>query len=478
LTLLSAWRNPPQAETPTTNHEPLTKRAAVENPSEPSEQHARGATPNAIETTACAGAEMPMAASRRRREIERRTRRRLAALGVLALAALPLAWWAAVGRLAKVGDCPDERYRRALAAMANDAPDSARAELPHLQKASGYHAHASVISGLLLLDEQRLDEALKQFQTGVEHPETRVLAWTLGGRTLLQQGRFADAERALKAGLAEDSHQAELHRLLAAVYYETGELPKALEHLERSAELAPSDPRPHRFMATIARGAGQLDAASKYLSEALRRDAAGTTQMAPQARRELTLELARVRLELSQFDEALATARKLPESPDVLIVQAQCHYEKGEAEAARECLTRASQLGPERFESWMVRGHLAMADDEFSDALECFQQALEHRPLDQGVHYLLSQCYRRLGRDDRADEHDEKARQIKDQTEEFMEMSRRAVREPKTPELCFRLGQLAERIGQNTTAAYWYRATLLLDPKHAAASKKLEGSRE
>ncbi|HEV3023077.1 MAG TPA: hypothetical protein VGX76_11440, partial [Pirellulales bacterium] len=52
-----------------------------------------------------------------------------------------------------------------------------------------------------------------------------------------------------------------------------------------------------------------------------------------------------------------------------------------------------------------------------------------------------------------------------------------AVLEPKTPEMCFRLGQMAERIGQNAVSAYWYRATLLLDPKHAAAAAALQSPR-
>jgi tetratricopeptide (TPR) repeat protein len=399
----------------------------------------------------------------------RRSRRRLA---MALLAVLAVALGAAAYRLTHV-DSPEFRYRRALLALANDNPQQAESDLLYLQTLPDYQAHASLISGVLLQQVQRPDDALEEFRAAVEHPDTRALAWTLAGRTLLQQRRFPAAENALQRALSCDPSLAEAHRCLAAAYFEVGDMPLAMGHLHEAAESSPNDPRPHRFMGTIARSAGQNAAAIDFLRESLRRDAAGAMRMDPDARREVLLELAQLQVELLRHAEALESLRDVAETANVLSLRAECHYAQGDLERARECLAGALEIEPGHFASLLLRGRLALESNDTAAAAESLNRALQQNPLDHDLHYVLSQMYYRQGQIDLAKQHTNKAQELRDLDVEFEKMNRDVLSEPRNPLKCFRLGLMAERIGRGAIAAYWYRATLLLDPEHVQARERL-----
>ncbi|HEV3006316.1 MAG TPA: tetratricopeptide repeat protein, partial [Pirellulales bacterium] len=365
---------------------------------------------------------------------------------------------------------PKQRFQRALFALANDDLERAQAELFHLKDLPDYQPHAALISGVLLLQERKLAAALEEFQSAVEHDDTRALAWTLAGRALLEQRRFQAAEHAFLTALSYEPGFAEAHRGLAGAYFKVGDMPKAMGYLQGAAAASPHDPRPARFMATIARSAGQIQEATEFLQETLRRDDEGWMRLHWEARQEVLLELGQLQSELLHHAEALETLRELAETPAVLSLRAECHYAVGEVEAAQGCLTRALELDPQHSKSWLLQGRLALDANDLERALESLNRALERRPLDVAVHHALAQTYFRVGRESVGRQHAQRAQELRNLSEEFETMNQQVMHQPQDAALCFKLGLMAEQLGRESMAEYWYRAVLLLDPQHEEAA--------
>jgi tetratricopeptide (TPR) repeat protein len=404
---------------------------------------------------------------RRRRMLGRRGARRLFALVVLT----GLVGVACDGFIRANG--PQQRYQRALVALAHDDLARAQAELFYLKELPDYQPHAALISGVLLVQEGKLAAALDEFRSAVEHDDTRALAWTLAGRALLEQHRFQAAEHAFLTALSYEPGMAEADRGLAGAYFKVGDMRKAMGHLQRAADASPHDPRPPRFMATIARSAGQLQEATEFLQESLRRHDEGWMPMHWEARQEALLELGQLQTDLLHHAEALETLSELAETPAVLSLRAECDYALGKVEAAQGCLTRALELDPHHSKAWLLQGRLALDANDAERALESLNRALERRPLDVAVHHMLAQTCFQLGREGLGRQHAQRAQELRNLSEEFETTSHRVLEEPQNVALCFKLGQMAEQLGRNAIAEYWYRAVLLLDPRHEEAAVHL-----
>jgi tetratricopeptide (TPR) repeat protein len=364
-------------------------------------------------------------------------------------------------------------YRRALEALAHDDFDGARYELLRLEALPEYEEHASLIKGILLLEEQKPNDALDEFALAAEHPDTRALALTLAGRTLHFQHRFHEAEHTLLAAIQADPKQAEAHRWLGVAYYDVGAMAQADSHLRRAADLAPLDPRPHRVLGTIYLGFDDVQAAIQNFQEALRRDAACPRQLKPHDRREMLLELAECQAKQSRHADALATLQDVADSADVLAQRAESHWAIGQKQEAEICLEQALRIDSEHLPSLLANGRFMLESNEPASALDILRCAVEGHPQDETSHYLLSQTYHILGQEESARRHADLAAEIHGLSVEFAALNRRAMDEPKQPDICFQLGLMAERLDMLEVAASWYRATLILNPRHAGAQGRL-----
>jgi len=368
---------------------------------------------------------------------------------------------------------PEMCYRRALKALGRDDFDTARYELLRLQGLPEYEPHASLINGILLLQEQKLDDALEEFRLALEDADTRVLALTMAGRTLLQQRRFFDAERALLMALEHDPNMAEAHGYLGAAYFDAGDFSRSLWHLEKAAELSPRDPRLYQIMAAIHRTFHEDELALKDLREWLRRGAVDSEHMPPSVRQDALMHMARLQVQLLRHQEAIETLRDVDESPDSLATLAVCQAALGMPQAARENVARALAIDPGHFDALLVQGQLAMEAKDSASALESLNRALKIRPENSVLNFYLAQVLHGLGQDDLAKRHAEKAAQMRELDQQYADLRASEAHEPRNVNTCFRLGLMAERLGLRSEAGAWYGAVLLLDPRHAKAREQL-----
>jgi len=367
---------------------------------------------------------------------------------------------------------PTVAYRRALKALGQDDFDTARYELLRLRGLPEFDPHASLINGILLLQEQKVDNALEEFRLASDHTDTRVLALTLAGRTLLGQRQFVRGERALLMALQYDPNMAEAHFALGAAYCDFGDFRRSLMHLEKAAELAPPDPRPYQLMAEIHQKFGKDELAIKDLREFLRRGT-DSARLSPRARQNALLDMAQLQSKLLRPQEAIDTLKDVEESADSLAVLAESQFASGNLEAARDYVDRALRLDPDEFEALVLHGRLAMEAKDATSALDSLNRALRLRPRNPALHHLLSQVLHAEGRDDLAEKHTKEHEYLGELTGEYDELLGSARDEPWNALTCYRLGLLAERLGMENEAAGWYRAVLLVDPGHLNARNHL-----
>jgi tetratricopeptide (TPR) repeat protein len=368
---------------------------------------------------------------------------------------------------------PEACYRRALHALGRDDFEQAQYQLRRLQGLPKYEPHACLINGILLLQEDKQDDALEEFRLAVDHPDTRALALTLAGRILFKQRKFLDAEAALVEALRVDPNLAEAHGCLGAAYYDISDFRRALVHLERAAKMSPDDPRPYQFMAPIHQSFQQDELAIEDLRELLRRGAANPGRMPPGLRQDALFDLAQLQVQLLRHQEAIETLKDADETADTLALLAECQFALGDLKAARDVVAQALQRNPDLVAALLLRARLAMEAKEVNTAIECLNRALQLRPKSRPLHVVLSQALHSVGQDDLAEQHAQTAAQLRELDQEYVELNSVAVDEPRNLLTCFRLGLMAERLGLENSAAGWYRAVLLIDPQHTGAREHL-----
>ncbi len=129
--------------------------------------------------------------------------------------------------------------------------DAVQTAAEALRNVEPYKPHLALLEGVMLLRTGQLWDAIRKFGEGKDHPDTRVLAYTLSGEVLYKARQFRDAERILTTAIKLDPSQTDARRWLAATYHDIGAMDDAIKQLVVVAEQAPKDPRPHRLMGLI-----------------------------------------------------------------------------------------------------------------------------------------------------------------------------------------------------------------------------------
>lgn len=388
----------------------------------------------------------------------RLVRSRRALLGACAAAAISIA----IGGSLYFGfNRSQNEFQEALIALDQGDLNLARGYLRELKASQPDSPHARFVQGAMLLEKGYYDPALDELSQARQDPELETASLTLMGQAWCRLGRHVEAEAALQQVLKHEPDSVDAHRWLAASYYDLGLIDKAALHLQRTAQLAPADPRPHRLLGLMHKDFERYEDAIPLYEESLRRksDQDGAA--------EIRQELAICQIKSRRYGDALKTLEQCPDSPEFEVLRAECHHGKGRAKTAKAMLERALAQEGDNLDGLLLRGTILLEEGDARAAIDAFQRAIKHHPKDYTAHFRLAQAYGNAGEQELSEGQQEIAERIRVIRHEFSQLHKTASKNPNNVDVRLRLAFLARELDRPDLAEVWLRSAAALRPEVA-----------
>ena len=131
------------------------------------------------------------------------------------------------------------------------------------------HPMAFVQRGQALAQEERHEEALRDYTSAIERDSTLVLAFNNRGNTYARMTDFNRAFLDYNKAIALDSTYADAYLNRGYAYSLVGNVERALRDVSRAAEITPFSPRPYAYRARLLLSAGDVQNAVVDFSRAI-----------------------------------------------------------------------------------------------------------------------------------------------------------------------------------------------------------------
>lgn len=190
------------------------------------------------------------------------------------------------------------------------------------------------------------------------------------------------------------------------------------------------------------------------------------------------LRLVRLLLVRGNIAEALphlqALEREHPEHPDVQVVLAHSRQLEGKTQEAIRLLDQALTSHPHHFEALSLRARLASQHEPPARAEAWLRRALQERPADANVLYLLQMCLDRQGKESEAAQTRERYKALAADNLRLTKLWNREIeRAPHDPDLLAEIGSLLLRVGEEKQGVSFLHRALREDRNHRAAHEAL-----
>jgi tetratricopeptide (TPR) repeat protein len=184
--------------------------------------------------------------------------------------------------------------------------------------------------------------------------------------------------------------------------------------------------------------------------------------------------MAEVHIKLRQFNQALTHLNQVIVTPRIYALRASCHYNLGDVQDAFDALNNALSRDPAQHEAILLKGTIEVQDRSYKTAVDTFVSGLRYYPRDDVFMYKLSEAYRGLGDEAKAEEMSLKSKTLRAKRERFSKLNVDVIGEPANIAMRLELGKLAEEIGKPELAVTWYQAVLTIDTQNQQALFELE----
>jgi tetratricopeptide (TPR) repeat protein len=399
----------------------------------------------------------------------------VAILGLIsgALALLGQSNWSDVGWYFHAG--PDYTLHRGQEALRRGDLDLVERLALFLER-DGFLDHAALLRGRSFFEQGKsyaeakqereaqplLYQALQELSQIQDQGSLRREAIVLSGLCYLTLKQSYHAEQAFTSVLTEQPDHIEAHRGLAVIYFDQGALNRALAHLEKVAELDPSDGRPHRLIGLIHKDLEHYGPAAEAYQEALRRGIRGQNLAT------VRQEWAECLVKQAKFAAALTVLEQFEPLPDdaalVEALRAECLAGLGQTDQAQAVLDRALEFSPQSGELLLQRAKLYLHTHQPKAAIPLVQRALRTNPHDYGSRYHLVLAYRAGGQRTEANEQQRLLDQTQHDLAKFSELNREAGKRPWDASVREQLVALSEKLGKREMADMWRQAAAACPP--------------
>jgi len=215
--------------------------------------------------------------------------------------------------------------------------------------------------------------------------------------SLLQAGRLAEAEAALRRAVAQSPASADAHFLLGMCRYQQGELQDALPHMRRAVHLAPGNAQFAVNFGFVLSEAGELQEAERVLRAALAR-----APRDPAALNALGITLQQA----GKLDEALAVFERgivlAPRDDGLRNNYGRTLRDAGRPEQALAEIRTALSLNPANVMAELNLGNVLRDTGALQEAIAAYERALARAPTFNMALHNLGEALLDAGRADEA----------------------------------------------------------------------------
>ncbi len=252
---------------------------------------------------------------------------------------------------------------------------------------SPFAASMLLRSATQLLQQGKLDEAARQYQSVLVAFPTNFDALHMLGVARAQQGRLSDSAMLLRRAVRAQPRSAAALNNLGITLNLLGRHREAVEILGRAVSFEPSDPVAHNNLGNANRALGHLGAALRCFRQAV--------ALQPNYAEALS-NLGAVLHALDRDEEALAPlAKSVAVHPGLAAARMNLGLVLAaleRSEEALEALQQAVALDPRSAAAWADLGTVQLELGQIQEARSSMQQALRLDPGNADLHFRLAQA--------------------------------------------------------------------------------------
>jgi tetratricopeptide (TPR) repeat protein len=165
--------------------------------------------------------------------------------------------------------------------------------------------------------------------------------------------------------------------------------------------------------------------------------------------------------------------RRQADNPAVLTGLANCHFQLGEIDRARQLLDQVLAAHPHQGPAVRLRGHLELHADAPTVAEAYLREAIRQFPDDPQPYIDLALCLRALGKQEESRHFLAQAEQVKADMGRLRALTREMAKTPHDAELRYQAGRVFIARGLDDEGLAWFRSALHEDPRHPPTHRAL-----
>ena len=350
-------------------------------------------------------------------------------------------------------ESPAEVFSRGLAAVEKQDLEEVSRAASVLERYPEFQQHASLLRGCVLLNEGKVQRALREFSGTKPEGAIRFPALLYAGQALYRIGNLTDAGQVIATLVSEDPGNAEAHRWLGAVYYDMGMQSAAMSELTEVTRLNPLDYRPHRLLGSMCTDQSLFAKAIEHYRTALK-----LGKNIPQP--DIEVDLAALLVGRNEFEEALDSLRNSKATSTVWALRADCYDGLGQPDKSRDAVAKAMLANSQDPRALLLFGTQQLFDGNPQGAIEPLTELLKQDPHHSAARYQLAMAYLKLGQTEAWQREMEKRDASNKLHERFSAAVLLAGKEPENVEVRQELASIAESLGQTEIAKRWEMAAI------------------
>lgn len=290
---------------------------------------------------------------------------------------------------------PRELFFQALNALKANDLDRCEALCMELLKLNKREVNTLRLLGQVEHRKKNLQAAEKLFKQAVEYAEDYAPAYVDLGKLFYENGRFVEAEEALKQALSIDPGLKAARNMLEKLLEKMGKDGEFAHHAEINQRRKDLKKDVVRALELLKQDQGEE--AEKICLEVLKIDLANV------GAKEILINRA-TDTNRGRWAEQLAGSltEQMPENPKWWLKLASALSRQDKLEQSEEAVKRSLEINPEQIEARMLLGSIYSKNNHFSESLEQYNLILERQPDYVAAISQQATALKTLGRQDEA----------------------------------------------------------------------------